>query len=106
MFLLVATIADNLRNVSVLASLPILAYLFLCGSSVSLESRGTAFLPVVVLPSSVRLSLLVFSGLFGGLGSLFGLVVLTLVMALTLGGRAAFWLGLFSLIARIGTHFQ
>lgn len=41
---------------------------------------------------------------FEGLGSMFGLVILTLVLALTLEGCTAFWLGLFKLIARFDTH--
>lgn len=78
---------------------------FLCGSKVGPGSRGTVFLPVTVSLSLVGLLFLVFSSLFGGLNSLFDLVVLTLVLILTLEGRAAFWLGFFRLIARISSHF-
>lgn len=102
--LLIAFIAGDLKNVSVLPSLPILAF-FLCGSSVGPKSKGIVFLPIMVLFGLVELLFLVFFGLLGGFDSLFSLAIFTLVLALILESRAVFWLGLFRLIARLVTHF-
>lgn len=91
------SIAGDLRNILVLA-------FFFCKSSISFGSKSTVSLVVTVLFSLMGPLFLVFFGHFRGFGSLFGLVVLTLVLVMTLGDCAAFWLGFFRLIGRFGTH--
>ena len=84
MALFVAVIAGDLRNVLVLVLVLalILAYLFLCGGSISPKSRDTTFLLVMVLLGPVQFLFLVLPCLLGGLVSLLGLVGLFLNLAL------------------------
>lgn len=84
MSLFLTAIANDLRNVLVLACL------FLCKSSVGSRSKSIISLVFTVLLGLVGLSFLAFLGYFGGFSSLFGLVVLTLILAWTLEGCAAF----------------
>lgn len=104
MILLIVSITNDLENVLVLALPPILACFFLCKNGVNSKNRDTIFLVVTVLLDLIELLYLVFSDLFRGFSSLFGLVFLILVLALTLRGHAAFQLNFFRLIARIITY--
>lgn len=67
-------------------------------------SRVTVSTFLFVLFCSVRLFFLDLFNLLRGLGSLFSLVGLALVLALTLKGRTGFRLVLFRLIAGVDTH--
>lgn len=84
MSFLITVIAGDLENVSVLACF------FLYGSSVGSRSKSIISLVVTVLLGLVCPLFLTFPGYFGSFGSLFGLVVLTLILTLTLGVCAAF----------------
>lgn len=105
MSLLIASIAGDLGNISVLALLLILIRFFLCGSRISPESSDTIFLPVTILLSLVQLLFLVFLGFFGGLSFLFGSFVLILDLVMILGGYAGFQLDFLKLITRLDTYF-
>ena len=90
LLLLITAIASDFGDVLILVLPPILTCFFLYESSVNLASRGTVFLLVMILFSSVRLSFLVFPGLLRGFGPLFDLAIFILVLALTLKSCAAF----------------
>lgn len=94
----VVSIAGNLENNLVLASLSILA-------NISPGSRNTAF-SLVTLLLSLATFVSYFSWLFSKSQFFFGLAILILVLAFTLKGCTSFWLGFFSLIVRIDTHLQ
>lgn len=77
-------IASDLGEVLILASVlaSILACLILYRSIVCPGSSGTAIMSISFLPNSMQLLFLVFPGLLGGPGSLFGRACLTLALTL------------------------